>query len=149
MFTITPLQESDLEDMYQQICLSRDHLIDLGWVAQCSWQRFFQHYQAIIVQKKLAIFTVRVDGQIAGAVEVADKLDHYVVGYWLGINYRGKGIATEAVKSVINQLDNKPILADTLIENPASSRVLERLGFTLDRTTDKSGFYQLLRKKEI
>ena len=147
MFTITPLQESDLEDMYQQICSSRDHLIDLGWVAQCSWQRFYQHYQAIIVQKKLAIFTVRVDGQIAGAVEVADKLDHYVVGYWLGINYRGKGIATEAVKSVINQLDSKPIVADTLIENPASSQVLERLGFKLEKNSETNCFYRLTAHK--
>jgi RimJ/RimL family protein N-acetyltransferase len=147
MFTITSLQESDLEEVYQQICLSRGHLQDLGWVAECSWDRFYRHYQAIVLQKKLSIFTIRVDGRVAGAVEIADRIDHYVVGYWLGVAYRGQGIATEAVKSVINQLDNKPIVADTLIENPASSQVLERLGFKLEKTSETNCFYRLTDHK--
>ena len=133
--------------MYQQICLSQGHLKDLGWVAECSWDRFYQHYQAIILQKKLSIFTVRVDNRVAGAVEIADRIDHYVIGYWLGTAYRGQGITTEAVKSVINQLDSKPILADTLIDNPASSRVLEKLGFILEKISETNSFYRLTDHK--
>ena len=147
MFTITPLQESDIADMYQEVQRSQEQLEELGWLLQSSWDRFYQHYRAILDKKKLSIFAIRVDGRFAGAVEVADKLDHYIIGYWLGVGYRGQGVATEAVKSVINQTNDKPILADTLITNPKSSQVLERLGFNLEKTSETNCFYRLTDHK--
>jgi RimJ/RimL family protein N-acetyltransferase len=147
MFSITPLQESDIADMYQAVKKSQAHLEELGWILQASWDRFYQHYRAIVDKKKLSIFAIRVDGNFAGAVEIADQIDHYAIGYWMGVDYRGQGIATEAIKSVLNQFNNKPVFADTLIDNPASFRVLERLGFVLEWTNDKSRFYRLTNDK--
>ena len=147
MFIITQLQESDLADMYQELQYSKDQLKELGWIAQCNWEIFYRHYRAIIEMKKLEIFTIRIDGKFGGVVETVDQRDHYAIGYWIGVDYRGQGIATEAIQSVVNQLDSKPIIADTLIDNPASFRVLERLGFVLERTTDKSRFYRLTNDK--
>jgi len=147
MFSIVPLQESDIADMYRQVQSSQDTLVELGWLAKIDWERFYRHYQSIIFQKKLQIFAVRVDGEYAGSVEVSDRGDHHQIGYWLGTSYRGQGIAAEAVQSVINQLDSRPICADTLIENQASWRVLERLGFELERTGETNHFYRLTNDK--
>lgn len=143
MFTITPLQESDLVNMFQEIQISHNHLEELGWILQSSWDRFYQHYRSIIDKKKLSIFAIRVDGNFAGAVEIADQKDHYAIGYWIGINYRGQGIATEAIKSVLNQFNDKPVFADTLLTNPKSSNILERLGFRLEKSTVTNNFYKL------
>ena len=147
MFSIVPLQETDIADMYQQIHTSQDSLVELGWLIKTDWERFCRHYQGIIFQKKLQIFAVRVDGAYAGSVEVDDRGDHYQIGYWLGTTYCGQGIATEAVRSVINQLDTRPVLADTLIQNRASWRVLEHLGFELERNNETHRFYRLTRDK--
>jgi RimJ/RimL family protein N-acetyltransferase len=147
MFSIVPLQDLDIGDMYRQIKNSRETLTELGWLIDADWDRFYQHYHSIILHKKLNIFAVRLDDDYAGSVEISDNGDHYQLGYWLGIDYRGQGIATEAIRSVLNQLDDRPVTADTLIDNPSSYRLLERLGFELERTNETHRFYRLTQDK--
>jgi RimJ/RimL family protein N-acetyltransferase len=54
-------------------------------------------------------------------------------GYWLGLDYWGKGFATEAAGAVLThafclgRVDE--ILTDCRIDNPASRRILDKLGF--------------------
>lgn len=54
------------------------------------------------------------------------------LGYWIGRNCWGKGIATEACRSVLdfsfNQLGLNKVVAECLTRNPASAAVLEKLG---------------------
>ena len=73
------------------------------------------------------------------------RKDHYIIGYWLGVEFRGHGVAQEAVKSVLGQLDHRPVLADTLTSNPKSSKLLEKLGFVLERTNSTNNFYRLVK----
>jgi hypothetical protein len=147
MFSIVPLQDLDIGDMYRQVKNSRETLTELGWLIDADWDRFYQHYHSIILRKKLNIFAVRVDDDYAGSVEVSDRGDHYQIGYWLGVNYRGQGIATEAVKSVLAQFNDKSVVADTLIANPDSYKLLERLGFELEKTNETHRFYRLTKDK--
>lgn len=55
------------------------------------------------------------------------------LGYWLGTPHWNKGLATEAVQSLIDTLfslvEIEAIEADTRVINPASRRVLEKSGF--------------------
>lgn len=64
------------------------------------------------------------------------------IGYWLGTPHWGKGLATEAVQSLIDTLfslsDIKAIEADTRVINPASRRVLEKSGFRQEGSFLKS-----------
>lgn len=147
MYSIVALQESDIADMYQAVQQSQSSLEELGWIAQANWNLFHRHYTAIIQQKKLHIFAIRVDGEFAGSVEIGDRTDHYVIGYWLGVQYRDQGIATEAVKFVLSKFDQKPIMADTLLANIPSRRLLEKLGFELERTNDTNKFYKFVHDK--
>ena len=58
------------------------------------------------------------------------------VGYWLGEQFWGRGIMTEAVIAVTDFcFDNFPlrrISAEVFANNPASARVLEKAGFTFE-----------------
>lgn len=60
----------------------------------------------------------------------SDEIDF---GYWLGLSYWGKGYASEAAHAVIahafevSAIDR--IDTDYLTSNPASGRILERVGF--------------------
>jgi RimJ/RimL family protein N-acetyltransferase len=140
MFIVEPLVESDINDMYQAVHDSRDHLEELDWLRHTDAQQFVQHYKAILAMSALSIFAIRVNGQFAGAVELQDHGDHMILGYWLGLQYRGQGIATQAVGQVLGQY-HKTIRADTTRSNPDSSAVLERLDFVFDYSDEEKNYY--------
>jgi RimJ/RimL family protein N-acetyltransferase len=62
--------------------------------------------------------------------EPAQELE---LGLWLGVNYWGKGYATEALHAVIDyafgDLGHEALQAGSRVTNPASRRVLEKCGF--------------------
>ena len=147
MFKLNPLNELDIKDMFDEVQRSRNSLVELGWLTTIDWRLFYHHYQSIIAQRKIDIFAIRVGTDYAGQVEINDCVDHYVIGYWLGENYRRKGLATQAMKQVLDRLDGRDVIADTLIENLPSAKVLERLGFKLEKTNKTHNFYRLTRYK--
>ena len=55
------------------------------------------------------------------------------LGYWLGVNYWGKGYATEALHALIDyafgDLGHESLQAGARVTNPTSRRVLEKCGF--------------------
>jgi RimJ/RimL family protein N-acetyltransferase len=55
------------------------------------------------------------------------------LGYWLGVDYWGKGYATEALHALIDyvfgEFDHAALQAGARVTNPASRRVLEKCGF--------------------
>ncbi len=69
------------------------------------------------------------------------------IGYWLGEPYWGRGIATEALTAVtafvFENFDLERLEATVFEWNPASSRVLEKAGYTLEgrlrRSVTKDG----------
>ncbi len=53
------------------------------------------------------------------------------VGYWIGRQYWGKGIATTALAAFLDQVQARPLYAHVAKHNRASLRVLEKCGFTI------------------
>ena len=55
------------------------------------------------------------------------------LGYWLGVDYWGQGLATEAARAVIDfsfeQFDIAHMRSGARVANPASRNVLEKCGF--------------------
>jgi RimJ/RimL family protein N-acetyltransferase len=96
--------------------------------------------QALIAKQndtKEYFFTVRLpDGTLIGAIGVIDHPDGTIeVGYWFGVDYQGKGYASEALRATLNQLAADPLLAPRLVfaetrpDNAASIRLLTKTGF--------------------
>ncbi len=61
------------------------------------------------------------------------------LGYWVGVPYWGRGIATAAVQALVScapaEFGLQCIEARVLVRNPASARVLLRAGFRLRETS--------------
>ncbi|WP_201834731.1 GNAT family N-acetyltransferase [Microvirga zambiensis] len=82
-------------------------------------------------------FAVRLpDETLIGAMGVIDHADGSIeVGYWLGVDYQGKGYASEALLGTLAQigadptLAPRPIFAECRPDNAASIRLLTRTGF--------------------
>ncbi|WP_319542606.1 GNAT family protein [uncultured Pseudodesulfovibrio sp.] len=70
-----------------------------------------------------------------GATRGTDVQSHTaVIGYWLGVEYWGQGIATEILDALVtymrNETDIEQLSATGYGWNPASERVLTKNGFT-------------------
>ena len=97
-------------------------------------------------------FAIEIDNVVAGAIGIdPHKNDQSGVaefGYWLGRQYWGCGIATEAgqllIQYALDKRNLRRLEAHIFAPNSASSRVLEKCGFALEgilkkRLTDRTG----------
>jgi len=88
-------------------------------------------------KKSREIFAIEFEGQLAGFGGVHLQEDVYrktgEIGYWLGEDFWGKGIATETVKLLVKygfeELELIRIFAGVFEHNLGSMRVLEKAGF--------------------
>jgi RimJ/RimL family protein N-acetyltransferase len=80
-----------------------------------------------------ACFLVTLDDVPIGACGIDPRQDGPEIGYWLGVQYWGRGVATEAVRALIDHafgdLQHETLHAGARVSNPASRRVLEKCGF--------------------
>jgi RimJ/RimL family protein N-acetyltransferase len=74
--------------------------------------------------------TVLVDGVVAGNVlSWPDPELGRLVGYWIGREFWGRGVATEALRLLVQELPDRPLHAFVAAHNIGSRRVLEKAGF--------------------
>jgi RimJ/RimL family protein N-acetyltransferase len=79
-------------------------------------------------------FAIDLGGDLIGCVgyRALDEV-HAEMGYWLGRPYWGRGYATEAARAMIGHVFRKEGFAYITVghfrENPASARVIAKLGF--------------------
>jgi RimJ/RimL family protein N-acetyltransferase len=95
------------------------------------------------------------DGALAGGIGLELSTAHHCaeLGYWIAVPYWGRGYATEAARAVVDYgfhaLDLHRVEAHCFISNPASGRVLEKLGMSVEGELRerilKWGTYESLR----
>lgn len=97
-------------------------------------------------ENPLAFYRViEVDGKFAGNIGVLICNDilrmNAELGYWIGDQYKCRGIMTEAIKEMVQLVFDKyevtRIYATPFGNNFASQRVLEKAGFTLEAMFEK------------
>jgi len=149
MFTVEPLKESDLADMYAEVQHSRAQLGILEHLLDYSAEQFIQHYRTMMAEPRLTIFAVRVDGAFAGVVELLTESDYYGLGGWLGTRYRGQGYPVWALRDVLDRLDHRPVITRSPrpdeLTGAVLARDLEKLGFQRVKTDAVNSYYRLTR----
>jgi RimJ/RimL family protein N-acetyltransferase len=83
------------------------------------------------------VLGLEVDGAIVGVCGAYPQDDVYArsaeVGYWLGRQFHGRGLATQALRALTDHvfatLDVARLFAGVFAWNPASARVLEKCGY--------------------
>ncbi|HRF18615.1 MAG TPA: GNAT family N-acetyltransferase [Chitinophagaceae bacterium] len=91
---------------------------------------------------------IEADGKLAGGIGLILNGDVYIksaeIGYWLGEQYWGKGIATEAVRQMTEYafyyFDLVRLYAEVFETNKTSMRVLEKNGYYLEGVRRKAVF---------
>jgi len=93
-------------------------------------------YIASIENETEFAITLRVDGTLVGSIALVVEPDHdrAELGYVVGVPYWGRGYATEAGRAVLahtfDVLGLNRVFAFCFTRNPASGRVLQKLGMT-------------------
>ncbi len=92
---------------------------------------FDAHWEKILRSPHITQRTIVADGQVAGHVACFPLEGNLEVTYWLGREFWGQGIATEALTQLLRLVAERPILARTATDNLGSLRVLQKCGFII------------------
>ena len=71
------------------------------------------------------------DGHVAGNIVSWEQSGQREIGYWLGKEYWGKGIATKALAEFLGYVKIRPLVAHVAKHNIGSLRVLQKCGFVI------------------
>jgi RimJ/RimL family protein N-acetyltransferase len=83
----------------------------------------------MLQDKGIIIKTILYKGKVSGSILKHDWFGDQEISYWIGKEFWGRGIATQAVKLFLSDVDIRPLFARVVNDNIASIRVLERNGF--------------------
>jgi RimJ/RimL family protein N-acetyltransferase len=93
---------------------------------------FFTHWTTKILADETVIKkTVLFENQVAGNILSWQQADKRLLGYWIGKEFWGKGVATKALSEFLTLIDTRPLHAYVAEHNMPSIRVLEKCGFTI------------------
>jgi len=96
-------------------------------------EAFMAHWAKIIANANVINRTILFDEQVAGNIASFEMEGEREIGYWLGREFWGKGIASESLKQFLGQEMRRPLFAHVVKHNIASQRVLKKSGFEVIR----------------
>ena len=91
---------------------------------------FFEHWRGILANEELLAKTIVSGDEVAGNITSWPRDGKRFVGYWVGREFWGQGLATKALAELAAELD-RPLYAEVATTNVGSIRVLEKCGFTV------------------
>jgi RimJ/RimL family protein N-acetyltransferase len=104
---------------------------------------FMAHWAAIMTDGTVLVRTVLADGRVAGNVMSFLHEGAREVGYWIGREFWGMGVATRALRAFLRIEPRRPLYAGAARHNAASIRVLRKCSFALLREDDDECLFRL------
>ncbi len=103
----------------------------------------------VVGQNPVQVFAITFRDEVVGSIGIFPQTDIYEknaeIGYWLGEDYWGQGIMTEAILQIVEYgfktFDLTRIFARPFSSNKASQRVLQKAGF-MHEATIVNGVYK-------
>ena len=92
---------------------------------------FNAHWAKIRALDDVINRSIEVDGKLAGHVASFEMFGERNVTYWIGREFWGQGVATAALRELLNLDATRPIYGRAAKDNSRSIRVLEKCGFVL------------------
>jgi len=129
LITLRPVIASDLPILFEH---QRDpEASAMAAVPSRERDAFDTHWAKIMADTSVILRTILYGGRVAGYLTSFLLLGEWNVGYWLGKEFWGRGIATIALEGFLKIVETRPLFAHVAKHNVASQRVLEKCGFTV------------------
>lgn len=91
---------------------------------------FDAHWAELLADPEVSPRTIRADGRIVGDIGVWHEDGTAMLAYWIDRDAWGRGIATRAVRLLLDAIAERPLRAWVAADNTASCALLATLGFT-------------------
>ena len=106
---------------------------------------FLTHWAKLRREPSNIIRAIVWDGQVAGNIGSWIAGGQRLIGYWIGREFWGRGLATQALAELVDMVEARPLYAHVVKSNVASIRVLEKNGFVeVERHTGDDGIEELV-----
>ena len=92
------------------------------------------HWAKLRGDDTLVVRTIVADGVVAGNIGSWPDNGQQLLGYWIGREYWGRGIATRALAQFLKHVPIRPLFAFVATHNIGSAKVLAKCGFKLVET---------------
>jgi ribosomal-protein-serine acetyltransferase len=151
-FELRLLEERHASPLFAAVEREREHLRPwLPWVESTRTEEdtlsFIRSVLAQFAENRGFAAGIWNGTRLAGTIGVhrIDWLNRRVeIGYWLGREYQGRGIMTEACRVVVthlfSELELQRVEIRCTVENARSAAIAKRLGFTLEGTLRQAQF---------
>ena len=139
--TLRRVLETDLPTLFQQqldpeaVAMSAYPAKDKG--------EFMRHWEGILKNKAIVARSIIYKEKIAGHILCWKEKYEQQVGYWIGKEFWGRGIASAALAEFLREVKIRPLYAYVANHNLASKRVLEKNGFVLLDKSVKISVFKL------
>jgi len=90
---------------------------------------FVTHWAKVRREPANITRTIICDGQVAGNIGSWIADDRRLIGYWIGREFWGRGVATAALCAFVAEVKQRPLHAFVAMHNVGSIRVLEKCEF--------------------
>lgn len=107
-------------------------------------EAFMAHWAKIMANPACATLAILFEGSVAGNIVAWSDGGDRLVGYWIGREFWGRGVATAALSQFLDHETARPLTAYVAKHNAASIRVLQKAGFSpADGGTDEEFVFKL------
>jgi RimJ/RimL family protein N-acetyltransferase len=141
---LRPVEPADLAHFFaHQDDLAASELADVPMRDRAT---FDARWANILRDPEITIRTIVDDGGgVAGYVFVFPWGSELRLGYWLGRDFWGRGLGSQAVAEFLAVEPRRPLYATVHRNNEASIRILERNGFEMTEAGTNAGPRYILR----
>jgi RimJ/RimL family protein N-acetyltransferase len=124
--------EADLSIFFeQQLDPTANHMAAFTARDPSDRNTFMEHWAKLLADYTITTRTILFDEHVAGNIVCFEWDGKPEVGYWIGREYWGQGIATRALSEFLGVVKERPLYAAAAKDNAASIRVLEKCGFAI------------------
>jgi RimJ/RimL family protein N-acetyltransferase len=130
--TIREVAPSDVAIFYAQQ-LDPDAIRMAAFVNadRTDWVVFAAHWAKILRAPRTTNRTIVAGEKVAGHIACYPQGEHLEVTYWLGREFWGRGIATQALALMLRLVVDRPMMGRAATDNLGSIRVLQKCGFKI------------------
>jgi RimJ/RimL family protein N-acetyltransferase/DNA-binding CsgD family transcriptional regulator len=131
---LRPVQDQDLGVFF-------DHQADPEAIEMAAFpardkDQFAAHRAKVRADDTVVLRTIVADGTVAGNIASWEQDGQRLLGYWVGREHWGRGVATQALAQFVREVTARPLHAHVAVHNAGSIRVLEKCAFRRDRVQE-------------
>jgi RimJ/RimL family protein N-acetyltransferase len=128
------VEDRDLDVLFEH--QADPQAVDMAAFPARDWDQFAAHWAKVRADDTLVARTIVADGAVAGHIGCWLQDGQRLLGYWVGREFWGRGVATQALARLVDEVPTRPLYAHVAAHNSGSIRVLEKCGFRRDRVQE-------------